>query len=178
MNERILLIEDDEAIVKVLRRGLAYEGYQVDAAYDGETGLVMARDHHPDLVVLDLMLPGMDGLEVAQRLRTGDNVPILILTDTVPERVQGRDAGADDYLVKPFELEELLARVRALLRRTQQDRSPVLTFSDLTLDTATRQASRRGRTISLTAKEYDLLELFMRTPAGVDARDDFDRVWL
>jgi two-component system response regulator MprA len=180
MNERILVIEDDEAIVKVLRRGLAYEGYQVDAAYDGETGLVMARDHHPDLVILDLMLPGMDGLEVAQRLRTVDNVPILILTakDTVQDRVQGLDSGADDYLVKPFELEELLARVRALLRRTQQDRSPVLTFADLTLDTATRQAIRRGRTISLTAKEYDLLELFMRHPRQVLTREMiFDRVW-
>jgi two-component system, OmpR family, response regulator MprA len=180
MNERILIIEDDEAIVKVLRRGLAYDGYQVDAAYDGETGLSLARDHNPDLVILDWMLPGMDGLDVAQRLRTGGNVPILILTakDTVQDRVQGLDAGADDYMVKPFELDELLARVRALLRRTQQDRAPILTFADLTLDTSTRQAIRQGRVISLTAKEYDLLELFMRHPRQVLTREMiFDRVW-
>jgi two-component system, OmpR family, response regulator MprA len=180
MNERILIIEDDEAIVKVLRRGLAYDGYQVDAAYDGESGLSLARDHNPDLVILDWMLPGMDGLDVAQRLRTGGNVPILILTakDTVQDRVQGLDAGADDYMVKPFELDELLARVRALLRRTQQDRAPILTFADLTLDTSTRQANRQGRVISLTAKEYDLLELFMRHPRQVLTREMiFDRVW-
>lgn len=180
MNERILIIEDDEAIVKVLRRGLAYEGYQVDAALDGETGLVLAREHNPDLVILDWMLPGMDGLDVAQRLRSASNLPILVLTakDTVQDRVQGLDAGADDYMVKPFELDELLARVRALLRRTQQDRAPVLTFADLTLDTSTRQAVRQGRVISLTAKEYDLLELFMRHPRQVLTREViFDRVW-
>ncbi|NMB87053.1 MAG: response regulator transcription factor, partial [Chloroflexi bacterium] len=103
MNERILIIEDDEAIVKVLRRGLAYDGYQVDAALDGESGLAIARNNHPDLVILDWMLPGMDGLEVCQRLRAGSNLPILILTakDTIQDRVQGLDAGADDYLVKP-----------------------------------------------------------------------------
>ncbi len=180
MNERILIIEDDEAIVKVLRRGLAYEGYQVDAALDGETGLSMARDHNPDLVILDWMLPGMDGLEVAQRMRSVSNVPILILTakDTISDRVQGLDSGADDYMVKPFELDELLARVRALLRRTQQDRAPVLNFADLALDTSTRQATRQGRVISLTAKEYDLLELFMRHPRQVLTREViFDRVW-
>ncbi|HSV86162.1 MAG TPA: response regulator transcription factor [Levilinea sp.] len=180
MNERVLIIEDDEAIVKVLRRGLAYDGYHVDAAYDGETGLALARDHNPDLVILDWMLPGMDGLDVAQRLRTLGNVPILILTakDTVQDRVQGLDAGADDYMVKPFELDELLARVRALLRRTQADRAPILTFADLILDTSTRQAHRQGRVISLTAKEYDLLDLFMRHPRQVLTREMiFDRVW-
>ncbi len=180
MNERILIIEDDEAIVKVLRRGLAYDGYQVDAAFDGETGLSLARNNNPDLVILDWMLPGMDGLEVAERLRSTGNLPILILTakDTLQDRVQGLDAGADDYMVKPFELDELLARVRALLRRTQQERSPVLTFADLTLDTATRQATRKNRVISLTAKEYDLLELFMRHPRQVLTREMiFDRVW-
>lgn len=146
MKERILIIEDDEAIVRVLRRSLAYEGYTVDAAFDGETGLALARDAHPDLVILDWMLPGMDGLEVCQRLRAGGNVPILMLTakDTVSDRVQGLDAGADDYMVKPFQLEELLARVRALLRRTQPERVPVLNFADLVLDTSTRQAMRKG----------------------------------
>jgi two-component system response regulator MprA len=180
MNERILIIEDDEAIVKILKRGLAYEGYQVDATYDGEAGLMAARTYSPDLVILDWMLPGMDGLEVCQRLRAGGNTPILILTakDTVQDRVLGLDAGADDYMVKPFDLDELMARVRALLRRTQQDRAPVLSFADLTLDTSTRQASRQGRTISLTAKEYDLMELFLRHPRQVLTREViFDRVW-
>ncbi len=180
MKERILIIEDDEAIVKVLRRGLAYEGYQVDTALDGESGLVLARDHHPDLVVLDWMLPGMDGLEVCQRLRAGGGIPVLMLTakDTLQDRIMGLDAGADDYMVKPFELDELLARVRALLRRTQPERAPILTFTDLTLDTSTRQAIRKGRTISLTAKEYDLLELFLRHPRQVLTREMiFDRVW-
>jgi two-component system, OmpR family, response regulator MprA len=180
MKERILVIEDDEAIVKVLRRGLAYEGYQVEVAYDGEAGLKLARDNNPDLVVLDLMLPGIDGLEVCQRLRAGGSIPILILTakDTVGDRIEGLDSGADDYMVKPFELNELLARVRALLRRTQQERAPVLSFGDLTLDTASRQARRKGRTISLTAKEYDLLELFLRHPRQVLTREMiFDRVW-
>ncbi len=180
MNERILIIEDDEAIVKSLRRALAYEGYQVDTAVDGESGLLAARDHAPDLVILDWMLPGIDGLEVCQRLRAGDAVPILILTakDSTQDRVQGLDAGADDYMVKPYELEELLARVRALLRRTQQDRAPVLSFSDLSLDTSTRQASRKNRIINLTAKEYDLLELFLRHPRQVLTREMiFDRVW-
>ena len=180
MKERILIIEDDEAIVRVLRRSLAYEGYTVDAANDGETGLALARDAHPDLVVLDWMLPGMDGLEVCQRLRGGGNIPILMLTakDTVQDRVQGLDAGADDYMVKPFQLDELLARVRALLRRTQPERIPVLSFSDMNLDTSTRLAMRKGRAISLTAKEYDLLELFLRHPRQVLTREMiFDRVW-
>ena len=180
MKESILLIEDDEAIVKVLRRGLAYEGYQVDAAFDGETGLIFARDHNPDLVILDIMLPGIDGIEVCRRIRAAGNLPILILTarDTVPNRIEGLDSGADDYMVKPFELTELLARVRALLRRTQLERSPTLSFSDLTLDTYTRQAIRKGRVIQLTAKEYDLLELFMRHPKQVLNREViFERVW-
>jgi two-component system response regulator MprA len=180
MKEQILIIEDDEAIVKVLRRALAYEGYQVNYALDGETGLNIARDRRPDLVILDLMLPGMDGVEVCQRLRAGGSVLILMLTarDTLHDRVQGLDAGADDYMVKPFELEELLARARALLRRTQPDRVPILSFTDLTLDTSTRQAIRKGRVISLTAKEYDLLELFLRHQRQVLTREMiFDRVW-
>ncbi len=180
MKERILIIEDDEGIVRVLRRALTYEGYQVETALDGESGLAQARDWRPDLVILDLMLPGMDGLEVTQRLRTEGNIPILMLTakDTITDRVQGLDAGADDYMTKPFDLDELLARVRALLRRTQLERAPVLSFNDLTLDTSTRLATRRGRPIALTAKEYDLLELFMRHPRQVMTREMiFDRVW-
>lgn len=180
MKERVLIIEDDEGIVRVLRRALSYEGYQVDAAMDGENGLHLARDKHPDLVILDLMLPGMDGIEVCQRLRTSGNIPIMMLTakDALQDRVQGLDAGADDYMSKPFELDELLARIRALLRRTQLERAPVLSFEDLTLDTSTRQAVRTGRVISLTAKEYDLLELFLRHPRQVLTREMiFDRVW-
>ena len=180
MKERILIIEDDEAILKVLRRVLSYEGYQVDTALDGVGGLNLAREGQPDLILLDWMLPGMDGLEVCQRLRNTATTPILMLTakDTIQDRVHGLDAGADDYLVKPFELDELLARVRALLRRTQSERAQVLTFADLVLDTSTRQASRKSRVISLTAKEYELLELFLRHPRQVLTREIiFDRVW-
>lgn len=181
MNERILIIEDDQAILKLLQRGLGYEGYVVDVATDGRSGLHLAREHQVDLVILDLMLPGMDGLEVCHRLRTGNsNLPILILTakDSVQDRIQGLDTGADDYMVKPFNLEELLARVRALLRRTQQDRLAVLKFADLTLDTGSRQAARGNRLIQLTAKEHELLELFLRHPKQVLRREViFDRVW-
>jgi two-component system response regulator MprA len=180
MNERILIIEDDEAIVKVLKRSLEYEGYLVDTALDGEMGLIAAGNNLPAVVILDWMLPGMDGLEVCRRLRSGGSVPILMLTakDSVRDRVLGLDAGADDYLVKPFQLEELLARVRALLRRTQSERIPIMEFSDLILDTATRQAKRSERLITLTAKEYDLLELFLRHPKQVLTREViFDRVW-
>ena len=159
MSSRILVIEDDEAILRFLRRGLAYEGYQVDTAIDGQSGLALARDNPPDLVVLDLMLPGIDGMEVCRRLRAGGPVPIIILTakDTVNDRVQGLDMGADDYMVKPFNLDELLARIRALLRRSQPSRPQVLRFADLSLDTGTRQATRSDRVITLTAKEYELL---------------------
>ena len=180
MSARILVIEDDEAILKLVRRGLAYEGYQVDTAVDGATGLALARDNAPDVVVLDLMLPGMDGLEVCRRLRAGGPIPILILTakDTVNDRIMGLDMGADDYMVKPFNLDELLARIRALLRRAQPTRPQVLRFADLSLDTGTRQAMRGDRVISLTAKEYELLELFMRHPRQVLTREViFDRVW-
>jgi two-component system response regulator MprA len=180
MKERILIIEDDEGIAKVLRRALAYEGYQVDSALDGESGLNLHRDNHPDLIILDWMLPGIDGLEVCRRMREIATTPILMLTakETLEDRIHGLDAGADDYMVKPFELDELLARVRALLRRTQVERAPVLTFADLSLDTSTRQATRKNRMIMLTAKEYDLLELFMRHPRQVLTRElIFDRVW-
>jgi len=180
MSNRILVIEDDEAIIKFLRRGLAYERYEVDVATDGLSGLQLAQENTPDLVVLDLMLPGLDGLEVCRRLRTFSNVPILILTarDSVNDRVMGLDMGADDYMVKPFNLDELLARIRALLRRTKPSVPQVLQFADLKLDTGTRQASRGERVISLTSKEYDLLELFMMHPRQVLTRDFiFDRVW-
>jgi len=180
MKERILIIEDDDLILKMLRRSLVYEGYQVDTALDGESGLNLLRDNKPALVVLDWMLPGMDGIEVCRRIRDLGNQPVLMLTakDTLENRVQGLDAGADDYQVKPFELDELLARIRALLRRTQVERAPILTFGDLSLDTSTGQATRKNRVIMLTAKEYDLLEMFMRHPRQVLTREIiFDRVW-
>ena len=180
MKEKILVIEDDEAILRILRRGLAFESYLVETATDGQTGLIKAREWHPDLIVLDWMLPILDGLEVCRRLRTVNNVPVLMLTakESIQDRVQGLDCGADDYMVKPFELDEFTARVRALLRRSQPERLPVLTFADLSLDTSTRQATRNGRVIQLTAKEYDLLDLFMRHPRQVLTREViFDRVW-
>ncbi len=150
-------------------------------ARDGKTGLSIARDNPPDLVILDWMLPGLDGLEVCKRLRTASDVPILMLTakDDIKDRVTGLDAGADDYLVKPFSVDELMARIRALFRRTVPNSSPeILRFSDLTLDTGTHRAYRNERAIDLTAKEYELLELFMRNPRQVLTRDViFDRVW-
>ena len=180
MDERILIIEDDEEILRVLKRVLTYEGYVVDTALTGQAGLTLAHEQMPDLVVLDWMLPKMDGLEVCRRLQKMGNQPILMLTakDTTQDRVEGLDAGADDYVVKPFEIEELLARIRALLRRTAADRVKVLEFEDLKLDSSTRQAIRGNREIELTAKEYDLLELFMRHPRQVMTREViFDRVW-
>jgi two-component system response regulator MprA len=180
MDERILIIEDDEEILRVLKRVLTYEGYIVDTALTGQAGLTLAHEQMPDLVVLDWMLPKMDGLEVCRRLQKMGNQPILMLTakDTTQDRVEGLDAGADDYVVKPFEIEELLARIRALLRRTAADRVKVLEFDDLKLDSSTRQAIRGDREIELTAKEYDLLELFMRHPRQVMTREViFDRVW-
>ena len=174
MGARILVIEDEERIASFLLRGLTYEGYRVDLAGDGPTGLGLARENPPDLVVLDWMLPGMDGLEVCRRL------PILILTakDTVEDRVHGLDAGADDYVVKPFAFAELLARIRALLRRTGPGEPETLRFADLVLDTGTHRARRGERVIDLTAKEYDLLEIFMRHPRQVLTREIiYDRVW-
>jgi two-component system response regulator MprA len=180
MGARILVIEDEERIASFLQRGLTYEGYRVDLAGDGPTGLGLARENPPDVVVLDWMLPGMDGLEVCRRLRAGSQVPILILTakDTVEDRVHGLDAGADDYVVKPFAFAELLARIRALLRRTGPGEPETLRFADLMLDTGTHRARRGERVIDLTAKEYDLLEIFMRHPRQVLTREIiYDRVW-
>lgn len=180
MKERILIIEDDKAIVRVLERSLIYEGYEVDTAYNGERGLELAQEKTPDLILLDLMLPGMDGLEVTEKIRKDSNLPILMLTARggLDDRVQGLDSGADDYMIKPFELEELLARIRSLLRRSQSERSIVLKFEDLKLDTTTRTAERGERSIPLTTKEYELLELFMRHPRQILSREMiFDRVW-
>ncbi len=179
--QRILLVDDDPKVLSLMRRGLAYAGYAVDLAADGEKALSIARDSPPDLVVLDVMLPGLDGIEVCRRLRAGDpDLPILMLTarGRVPDRVAGLDAGADDYLVKPFAFDELLARIRALLRRARADEGEQLRFADLLANTATREVQRRDRRIELTAREYELLEFFLRHPRQVLSRDlIFERVW-
>jgi two-component system response regulator MprA len=181
MAERILVIEDEQRIAQFIERGLIYEGYRVEVCYDGKTGLIAARDNPPDLVILDWMLPGVDGLEVCKRLRSASSLPILMLTakDEIADRVTGLDAGADDYLVKPFSFDELMARIRALFRRAIPSSKPeVLHFADLVLDTGTHRALRGERPIDLTAKEYELLELFMRNPRQVLTREViFDRVW-
>lgn len=177
---KILVIEDDPAIQRLLQRGLAIEGHEVVSAADGESGLKLFREQQPDLIILDLMLPGVDGMEVCERIRQKSTVPILILTakDAVQDRVEGLDAGADDYLVKPFNLEELLARVRALLRRTEAERQPLLRFADVSMDTTTYEVYRGERKLKLTKKEYQLLELFLRHPRQVLTRETiFDRIW-
>ncbi|HZS94937.1 MAG TPA: response regulator transcription factor [Chloroflexota bacterium] len=176
----VLVIEDDEAISDLLRRGLAYEGYKVSVANDGPGGLLLARDAPPDLVVLDLMLPGLDGLEVCRRLRAAGDVPILVLTarGTVADRIAGLDSGADDYMVKPFSIDELLARVRALLRRTGPSEESVLQFADINMDTKSHEVRRGARQVHLTAKQYDLLEFFLRHPRQVlSAETIYSHVW-
>ena len=176
----ILVVDDDARIVNMLRRALSYEGYAVRSATNGLNGLESAREDPPNLVVLDLMLPDLDGYEVCRRLRAESDVPVLMLTarDEVDDRVRGLDEGADDYLVKPFALQELLARVRVLLRRSHPAEPRLYQFEDLTLDTSSREASRGGRAIQLSTKEYQLLALFMRHPRQVLTRDAImDAVW-
>lgn len=183
MNAHILLVDDESRVTNALRRTLAYEGYHVSTAMDGEGALALVRTKMPDLVILDLMLPGIDGFEVCRRLRAaGDEVTILMLTarDTLADRVTGLEIGADDYLVKPFALEELLARIKALLRRRhpQEISREVLCFEDLELDTASRQARRGQRTIDLSTTEYELLALFLRNPRTVLIKAVLmDRIW-
>jgi DNA-binding response OmpR family regulator len=177
----ILIVEDEAEIAGYLRRGLTFEGYNVEIAADGRQAIEVARERPPDLVVLDLMLPGIDGLEVARRLRAASDVPIIMLTarDAVPDRVAGLEAGADDYLIKPFAFEELLARIRVQLRRRQrEDTATVLRYGPLAMDLAAHEVTIGERRVDLTAKEYDLLELFMRHPQQVLTRDViYDRVW-
>jgi DNA-binding response OmpR family regulator len=181
MTQRILIIEDEVEIADYLRRGLAFEGFVVEVAADGYAALAAARDRPPDVVVLDVMLPGLDGMEVAQRLRAGSSVPIIMLTarDSVADRVAGLERGADDYLVKPFAFEELLARIRVQLRRHQaQDTGEILAFGPLSLDLAAHEVRLADQRISFTAKEFELLELFMRHPRQVLTRDLlYERIW-
>jgi two-component system response regulator MprA len=181
---RILVVEDDRRVAAFLDRALTYEGYEVEVAFDGALGLEAAARRLPDVVLLDVMLPVVGGLEVARQLRARANVPILMLTarETVADRVEGLDAGADDYLTKPFALEELLARLRALLRRhSAQGPEPLrgaLTFADLTLDASTRTTERDGRRLELRNKEFELLAYFMRNPHRVlSRRAILEEVW-
>jgi two-component system, OmpR family, response regulator MprA len=183
---RILVVDDDRAVRESLRRSLAFNGYTVDLAADGQQALDAVVEQRPDAMVLDVMMPRLDGLEVCRRLRgTGDDLPILVLTarDAVSDRVAGLDAGADDYLPKPFALEELLARLRALLRRRftgpeDPGEPAALRFADLSLDLGTREVIRAGRSISLTRTEFALLELLMRNPRQVLTRSRIlEDVW-
>jgi len=176
---RILVVDDDSRIRDVLRRQLSYEGYQVELAGDSKEAFARVAENPPDLVVLDWMLPGMDGVEICRRLRQTDDMPIIMLTakGTLEDKIDGLDSGADDYLVKPFEAEELLARVRALLRR-RQPQAAVLKFGTLTVDPAARQVWAGDRIVDLSSKEFDLLELLIRHPKQVLTRETFyDRVW-
>ena len=177
---RILVVDDDPEIVSFLRRGLIYEGYEVETAGNGADALAKARIQEPDMVILDVMMPEIDGLEVSNRLRQAGDIPVLMVTakGTVADKIAGLDSGADDYIVKPFDFEELLARIRALLRRRQPQNGDTLTFSDLSLNTVTREVMRSHESINLTTQEFDLLELFIRHPRQVLRRDViYDRVW-
>lgn len=179
---RILVVDDDHAVRESLRRSLVFNGYEVDLADNGETALKAVATHHPDAIVLDVMMPRLDGIATCRALRaSGDDVPILVLTarDAIADRVAGLDAGADDYLTKPFALEELLARLRALLRRTTPEPgAAIYTYADLSLDPVTREVKRGERPISLTRTEFALLELFLRHPRQVLERSQIlEDVW-
>ena len=178
---RILLVEDEAKVAKALEDGLRTEHYDVEVSHTGEDGFFRASTQQFDLCLLDLMLPGRSGLEILKALRqAGNQTPVLILTarDAVEDRVGGLDSGADDYLVKPFAFAELLARIRALLRRGRPDQALRLRLADLEVDCVTRSVTRAGKEIQLTAKEYELLELFLRHPRQVLTREViFDRVW-
>ena len=182
---RLLVVDDDRAVRESLRRSLEFNGYQVSVAGDGAEALASIAGRPPDALVIDVMMPRLDGIETTRALRTaGNDLPILVLTarDSVGDRVDGLDAGADDYLTKPFALEELLARLRALLRRAQvpeeDDTDEVLSFSDLTLNPATREVRRGERAIDLTRTEFTLLEMFLRRPRRVlDRSFILEEVW-
>ena len=193
--KKVLVVDDAENIVELVRIGLRYEGFQVESASDGEQGVTTAQRINPDLIILDVMMPGIDGLEACRRLRanpTTRDIPILMLTakDEVRDRIAGLDTGADDYLTKPFDFDELLARIRAILRRQSRAKTApgepgdgdagtqVLQFADLKLNPTTREVTRAGRLIELTATEYNLLHLFMSYPRQVlDRQTILNRVW-
>jgi two-component system response regulator MprA len=176
---RILVIEDDPGIADFVRRGLLFNDYEVDVAHDGEEGLIAARDRPPDLVLLDLMIPKVDGVEVCRRIRSAGDTPIIILTarDSVTDKISGLDAGADDYVTKPFDFDELLARVRAALRR-HEPADEVIRVGDLTIRPASREVARGDRQIELTSREFDLLLFLARNTGRVmDRNTILERVW-
>jgi two-component system response regulator MprA len=190
---KVLVIDDEESIIEFVKLGLRYEGFQVESAPDGEQGVTAAQRSNPDVIILDVMMPGIDGLEVCRRLRanpTTSDIPILMLTakDEVGDRILGLQTGADDYLTKPFDFYELLERIRAILRRQKRARASqsiegvnngqILEFGDLRMNTSTREVTRSGRPIELTATEYNLLHLFMSYPRQVlDRQTILNRVW-
>jgi DNA-binding response OmpR family regulator len=179
--QHILLVEDEIKLARFIELELESEGYRVTVAHDGMSGLSLARESDPDLAILDWMMPGLTGVELCRRLRaTGIKIPVILLTakDEVGDRVTGLDAGADDYLVKPFSIEELLARIRAHLRRTQETDTDVLQFEDLSLNRRTREVHRGQRSIELTAKEFDLLQYLMSHPRQVFTREQIlENIW-
>jgi len=181
MTSQVLIVEDETKLAQFIELELKSEGYQVKIATNGFDGLTQARESTPDLLILDWMLPGISGLEICQRLRqTGSTVPIIILTakDETSDRVAGLDAGADDYVVKPFSVEELLARIRVHLRRTQDEETDTLQFGDLKLNSSTWEVYRGDRAIELTAKEFELLRYLLNHPRQVLTRDQIlDRIW-
>jgi Response regulators consisting of a CheY-like receiver domain and a winged-helix DNA-binding domain len=191
---KVLVVDDEDNIIELIRLGLRYEGFQVETASDGEQGIALAQRVNPDLIILDVMMPGIDGIEVCRRLRnnpTTRDVPILMLTakDEVSDRILGLQTGADDYLTKPFDFYELLERIKAILRRqnrarstsggvTFDENSQVLQFGDLSMNTATREVTRSGHPVELTATEYNLLHLFISHPRQVlDRQTILNRVW-
>src|SRR6266700_1396621 len=177
---RILLVDDDPHLVPLIQRGLAYEGFEVYTAMDGESGLAVARTLQPHIVLLDIAMPGLDGFEVCRRLRIHDDIPIIMLTarDEVTDKVNALNIGADDYLPKPFAFDELLARIRAVLRRYKAGGEPFF-YADLELNQATREVWRAGNLVELTSQEYKLLLLFMRHPRQVLSREQIlERIWL
>jgi DNA-binding response OmpR family regulator len=179
--QHILVIDDDPAVTSLLKRGLSYEGFAVETAHSGGEGLTQAREHPSDLVVLDVMMPGLGGYDVLSRLRAADaHLPVLMLTgnDAPADQVQGLESGADDYVTKPFTFEVLLARIRSLLRRQEVEHPPVLRFADLELDTGRHVVSRGQRDIVLTSTEFNLLQAFLLHPGQVLSKDVLlERVW-
>ncbi|BCS82167.1 response regulator transcription factor [Anaerocellum diazotrophicum] len=179
---KILIIEDEKQIARFIELELKHEGYDVYVCYDGIEGLKKVEEIHPDLILLDIMLPGINGIEVCRKVRQYSNVPIIMVTakDDIPDKVMGLDSGADDYVTKPFAIEELLARIRAALRKSKQLNiiREVLTIADLTIDTSKRIVKRAGKIIELTKREYDLLEYLVRNKGIVLTREQIlENVW-
>ncbi|ADQ39818.1 two component transcriptional regulator, winged helix family [Caldicellulosiruptor acetigenus I77R1B] len=179
---KILIIEDEKQIARFIELELKHEGYDVYVCYDGKEGLKKVEEIHPDLILLDIMLPGINGIEICRKIRQHSNVPIIMVTakDDIPDRVMGLDSGADDYVTKPFAIEELLARIRAALRKSKQLNiiREILTIADLTIDTSKRIVKRADKIIELTKREYDLLEYLVRNKGIVLTRDQIlENVW-